>query len=679
MLLALAAASIPLLLHLLNLRRSRTVDFSSVRFLKELQRSKLRSFRLQQILLLLLRLGVVVFTVLAFSGPVIGSSGSLAGTRSIVLIVDNTWSTIPLSDDVEGEEAWRRVTLDLIESLADGDEYGLIALSNPDAGPGNSLRREKGWGVERIRRLETDYTSGGYAPALRSAAHLLEGAAGERHVWLVTDRQRVNLAGIEQEGEILPEGVALHIISPEGDPGDDDNVSIDSVRVVVTSLGGGEGLEVIASVTNRSRSDVERLGVTLRLPGGSGGREEVDLAAGERRQVVLRGRSGAGGLISGSVAIEGDGIPWDNSRYFTVDIPRVQAVSVIAEGDRTSPVERIFGLVPAIRPTRIEWGEVSSTGEDSPLYVVVDPEDVSTAAARALAEGVRSGGGLLLFGGPGLSGSRNMLADELGLALRDASGVPEGAEPLHIERLQRSHPLFEGVFDPATTGRIPSPSIRQLLPSAAGEPVIALDNGLPLVSDIALGAGRIIYVALPPRSSWSNLHESSLLVPLVLRSIAYLAQGSSREFNVLVGNRSLIELEGRAGLPSTVELVGPGDRAERVGLIHEGGGSSVPVAAARTPGNWTIRTGEDLLGRFSVNGDPRESDLDQVSAEELSEALASVVGSPELMTESDEMHAGGADRDRIGLWQILLLLALLCAVAELFVGRGSGSRGAPRG
>jgi hypothetical protein len=55
MLFGLAAAAIPILLHLLNLRKLKTVEFSSLQFLRELQRTRMRRIRLRQWILLALR------------------------------------------------------------------------------------------------------------------------------------------------------------------------------------------------------------------------------------------------------------------------------------------------------------------------------------------------------------------------------------------------------------------------------------------------------------------------------------------------------------------------------------------------------------------------------------------------------------------------------------------------
>ena len=94
-LLGLTAAAIPVILHLLNLRKLKTVDFSTLRFIKELQKTSIRNLKTQQIILLILRTLIVICCVLAFSRPTIESSIPVIGSHaktSIIVILDNTLS-----------------------------------------------------------------------------------------------------------------------------------------------------------------------------------------------------------------------------------------------------------------------------------------------------------------------------------------------------------------------------------------------------------------------------------------------------------------------------------------------------------------------------------------------------------------------------------------------------------
>jgi hypothetical protein len=94
-LLGLAAAAIPLILHLLNLRKLRTIEFSSLRFLKELQQTKIRRLKLRQIILLIIRTLIIVFIVLTFARPTLHGTFFGSGSQAhstMVIILDNTFS-----------------------------------------------------------------------------------------------------------------------------------------------------------------------------------------------------------------------------------------------------------------------------------------------------------------------------------------------------------------------------------------------------------------------------------------------------------------------------------------------------------------------------------------------------------------------------------------------------------
>jgi uncharacterized membrane protein len=85
----LLAASIPILIHLLNLRKLKKIEFSTLIFLKELQKNKIRKIKIKQWLLLLLRVLLILFIVLAFARPTlksiaIGGTASTAKTSAVL-------------------------------------------------------------------------------------------------------------------------------------------------------------------------------------------------------------------------------------------------------------------------------------------------------------------------------------------------------------------------------------------------------------------------------------------------------------------------------------------------------------------------------------------------------------------------------------------------------------------
>jgi len=73
----LGALSIPVIIHLLSRFRIKKVEFSTVRFIKQLETSSIRKMKIQQIILLLLRMVAIAFLVMMMAQPV--TQGMLPG------------------------------------------------------------------------------------------------------------------------------------------------------------------------------------------------------------------------------------------------------------------------------------------------------------------------------------------------------------------------------------------------------------------------------------------------------------------------------------------------------------------------------------------------------------------------------------------------------------------------
>ena len=133
LLLGLAAAAIPLIIHLFNFRRPRRVAFSSLAFLHELKKSTMQRVRIKQWLLLALRTLALAALALAFARPTL--EGALAGVfgnqgRSTMAVVLDHSTSMSLRD---GSGAYldqaKTIASELLNDFESGDE--LILVSQP--------------------------------------------------------------------------------------------------------------------------------------------------------------------------------------------------------------------------------------------------------------------------------------------------------------------------------------------------------------------------------------------------------------------------------------------------------------------------------------------------------------------------------------------------------------------
>src|SRR5262245_46965041 len=133
-LIGLAAAAIPIVIHLFTRKRPREVRFSSLEFLSEVNRSEIRRIQIKQWLLLLLRTLAVVALALAMSRPVLraGLGARHGAATTAVVLVDRSGSMQSRTRSASLIEEARRTVESLLSTLGPADEMLLIPY---DEGP----------------------------------------------------------------------------------------------------------------------------------------------------------------------------------------------------------------------------------------------------------------------------------------------------------------------------------------------------------------------------------------------------------------------------------------------------------------------------------------------------------------------------------------------------------------
>ena len=90
---AFLALAIPILIHLFSLQKHKTVYFSNVAFLRQLQQKKSHITKLQKLLLLLVRLLLLSAIILAFCEPYFSKKDTLTKSKQIIgVYIDNSFS-----------------------------------------------------------------------------------------------------------------------------------------------------------------------------------------------------------------------------------------------------------------------------------------------------------------------------------------------------------------------------------------------------------------------------------------------------------------------------------------------------------------------------------------------------------------------------------------------------------
>ena len=129
MLLGLAGVLLPVLAHLLSRRKFDVVNWGAMQFLNPSRKTR-QKMRLEELLLLLVRIGIIALIGFAIARPWINSGFlmgySSAGSRDVVLVIDGS-NSMARSDGLTSlhEKAVRRAK-EILATLGPGDSVSII-------------------------------------------------------------------------------------------------------------------------------------------------------------------------------------------------------------------------------------------------------------------------------------------------------------------------------------------------------------------------------------------------------------------------------------------------------------------------------------------------------------------------------------------------------------------------
>ena len=132
-----AAALIPLVLHLWNRRQHKTAPWAAMEFLLAAVQEQSKRMRIEQLLLLLLRMAIPIMLALALAEPIwellpsLGGAFNSAAPQHHVFVIDTSYSmSYRVADRTRLDQA-KQVAREIIEQSPQGDGFTLINMARP--------------------------------------------------------------------------------------------------------------------------------------------------------------------------------------------------------------------------------------------------------------------------------------------------------------------------------------------------------------------------------------------------------------------------------------------------------------------------------------------------------------------------------------------------------------------
>lgn len=724
LLLGLLGASIPILIHLLNRRRSEVIDWGAMQFL-EIGRRARRRIELTDLLLMAGRMVILAAVALAVARPFLAprpaqadaagrASGAASRPRDLVLILDGSESMDRRAGGTTPRDRAAAWAESHVRQLPPGSSVSVLLARGRVRPLVDALSFDGKRVLDALRSAPASRGSADLPAAIAEALRRLEAGRnaerdiiiltdGRRRPWRLDEPRRWDLirrlhADFARRLGARPQIVAVDA-RPDAEPaGADGQVGPPGLpRGLVPPL---LPLTVRSVVHNAGPGPLTRTAELLIDGKPAPGSSQVvgPVPPGGSTPLTFRAaiaEPGSHALAVRLAPTDDDPLPSNDESARPVEVvPALPVLLIDGEPGREPLSGETDFLRAALVPTGDDTPQVAATvvplADFTPealrgrkAVVLANAERLTAPQASALAAFVAQGGGLLVAPGDRTDpDSANDQAFRSGQGWLPARLGPWRGDPSARQAVAHpAPPTFNGPsLAPFAAGEAPPLADADLFAYCVLEPattappaaVLArLDTGDPWLVERPYRQGRVMLAAGPLDAEGGTLPVNPDFVPLMHELVYHLADPAAAGATVRPGEPLTVPLEGGPD-PSvaTVPVVTPSGETRTAAVRREGQPAPRAVLEATDePGlyRFTLPSGEPRYA--AVTPDPREADPSRLSPADRAR-LAD--GWPLAFERDPARLAARLSAPRTGprpLWRGLVLAALAGLCLEVLLTR----------
>jgi len=648
-LIGLLAIGLPIWLHRLQTQSPERKPFSSTMLLEQSRQQVHLQKKLQYLLLLALRIGLLFLLVLAFTKPVWERDSAVTiqeGAVLHLLVIDTSFS-MQYGDwfDRAREQARQ-----IVAGMAEGDIAQVLSASNNL----QVVSEPTGVPVELTAAINTLQPGAGHLDLgvmVAGIDSLIRDQRRNIRVHVFSDFQSGGLPG--RFADLVPgsrpgylTGLELHPVSTE----------IENINLYVDTITRTpSGLEIGVRGNNSEPVDIN---LALNMNGALLQQQTGTLSATGQAgfSFTVATYEPGDNRIEATVSANADALAADNTRYAVIENTPPSPVLLLTSDLQSLPVKYLTAALEAsqqgYRAEPVHINEFDPRVLARYPWVIIDDLGIINATlAPNLLEYLRAGGAVFAAAGErALAQPRLPLLD---YTVRQAVLEAVGAPPRTVTRIDASHPVLAG-----TSGWRDVNVTRYLDPvtDASALNMISLDNGAPLLLEQRFDQGRLLLLTSSLDNRWNDLPIRPVFVNFIAEAARYLSGRDQLKRNQIAGD--------------FLQLLRSGSAA---GQVVAPDGSTV-LSLADTHRSQQIRL--DMVGFYeiyttdseqliAVNPDLRESNLALMNTEDLDRWKQAALGQPAAAAAAGEVKI---QQDPVQLWHILLVLLGIIVLVESLLG-----------
>ena len=496
-----------MIIHLLNRRRFRIVDWAATSFLLKASRESRGKKKLKHILILICRTLAILALIFAVARPLLGGFlGSGSGSvNTVILVLDRSASMETKAES--GAPSYREAVITRVSQAV--EKMGSPRLLLIDSASGDIQEVPS---PDALPELSTTFATDTQAdiPTLLTKAidYIDETNPGQTEIWLASDMQRGDWRPTDSRWnavrtglESLPNETKLRVLSSGNELAQ--NVAIE----LVASRRVEDNLFLDLKLTRSNGDGSSTVPITYSLKGARSA-ERVTMNGQELRFQKRLPLSAADVDGSGWVGIPSDNNPRDNSVFFAFggkepvqswivsEKPSGNTANYLRKAAAPDGFDRYSSEIIALtQTTKIDWSTAS--------LIVWQAQIPTGAVAAQLQEFATSGGSVIFF--PPETPSNNII---FGTSWGSIQEAPADEYFINGSWIKDDGPWRNSLSDQ----KMPIDQVRGVKRCSIqgdGTSLAEWDDGSPLLYRQLQGLGTAIFINTLPNDRWSNLEFCS--------------------------------------------------------------------------------------------------------------------------------------------------------------------------
>ncbi len=659
-LIGLAASLIPVILHFINFRKIKKIEFSSLRFLKKLEKNKIRNLKIKQWLLLFIRLLLIVFLVLAFSRPALQNTAVIGedAPKTVVVILDNSYSMSIENNGISNFALSKKYATEIFNNCKPYDKTYLILTSPVTKVTGKNI-------FTALNKQTTGFVKGNLNVAFNKALKIINKTNTLlKQIIVFSDFQKSNLdsKSLQTLGNALSENSQIKFVLfnfPQSK-----NIAINNLKLENQILLPGKNVDFLVSAINTSQKNSVSKTISLYLNNEKTAQKNLTFTPLKKIETDLFTPIKKAGLNEVQITSEDDAIKSDNSRYTAIFVKNKINILITAYNKDEAEF-----LLSALSPKVSELNNVKFINSQKLTNTNTEKYDILFAVGgidkKIISSFTESGKFVVLFPS---EKSNNNLDNALTQLKLSKTKVKTSKINIEFDKISFNIPLIKDLFGKENNVRIASPEIKKYLlikPLKLCNKIITLEDNSPFLCSFKYKKGEIFLFAVPPTINWSDFPIKPFFAALMNRFAMLSASHKSIAEDLLVGETYYLDFS-KVNSPE-VKIVTPEKREYYISSDFSSNNRHIKFNKTFTPGFYRVYSGTNLIDVFTVNVDTKESAENFYTANELKKIVNSKIKIANGNALSDKFitfNSRGTE-----LWRLFLILAMIMALAEMHVAK----------